>query len=154
MNNEGNVNLEEYSSLLNAFSHWTYEYTKEYLIVTDLQGFVYKNNEFILTDPAIICSKEPEKYVVENDYNIKKKTYAPSVFGANNLKFSLKYDILIENVNDYMTVIEREMNSKLCPNGYKYKILLINYCCFINFCSLVPMAPKEPSYYSLKVKKN
>ncbi len=88
---------------------------------------------------------EPEKYVVENDYNIKKKTYAPSVFGANNLKFSLKYDILIENVNDYMTVIEREMNSKLCPNGYKYKILLINYCCFINFCSLVPMAPKEPS---------
>jgi len=70
---------------------------------------------------------EPEKYVVENDYNIKKKTYAPSVFGANNLKFSLK------NVNDYMTVIEREMNSKLCPNGYKYKILLINYCCFINF---------------------
>jgi hypothetical protein len=66
MNNEGNVNLEEYSSLLNAFSHWTFEYTKEYLIVTDLQGFVYKNNEFILTDPAIICSKEPEKFGLAN----------------------------------------------------------------------------------------
>ena len=66
MNNEGNVNLEEYSSLLNAFSHWTFEYTQGYLIVTDLQGFVYKNNEFILTDPALVCSDEPNRFGLTN----------------------------------------------------------------------------------------
>jgi hypothetical protein len=57
-NNEGHVNANEYTNLLSAFSHWTYQYTGEYLIITDLQGFVYKNDEYILTDPAILCQED------------------------------------------------------------------------------------------------
>lgn len=66
MNNEGNVNPNEYIELLNAFSHWTYQETDEYLIVTDLQGFVYKNKEFILTDPAVVCAVEPDRFGATN----------------------------------------------------------------------------------------
>ena len=69
---------------------------------------------------------EPERFVIENDYNIKIKTYAPSVFGANNLKFSPLNDIFIENINDYTAVIEKEMKSKLCPYGY-FEILIYLY---------------------------
>lgn len=61
-NNEGNVNEDEYADLLNAFSHWTYVETEEYLLVTDLQGFKYKNEEYILTDPAILCSEDPTRF--------------------------------------------------------------------------------------------
>jgi hypothetical protein len=61
-NNQGYVNTSEYAHLLNAFSHWTYEFTNEYLIVTDLQGFVYKRNEYILTDPAILCEVDMDRF--------------------------------------------------------------------------------------------
>ena len=61
-NNEGYVNTSDYAHFLNAFSHWTYTYTNEYLIVTDLQGFVYKNNEYILTDPAILCEVDSDRF--------------------------------------------------------------------------------------------
>ncbi|RGB39933.1 kinase-like domain-containing protein [Rhizophagus diaphanus] len=39
---------------LEAFAHFTYEYTEGYLVVCDLQG-IELNNEFLLTDPAIHC---------------------------------------------------------------------------------------------------
>jgi len=54
-NNAGYVNEETYASTLNAFSHWTYQITSEYLVVADLQGFVKNGNEYVLTDPAIEC---------------------------------------------------------------------------------------------------
>ena len=48
-----------YSTTLDAFSHWTFsEFSKEFLLVTDLQGIEYEENgqkEFILTDPVIHC---------------------------------------------------------------------------------------------------
>ncbi len=65
-NNEGHVNTNEYTNLLNAFSHWTFEYSDEYLIVTDLQGFVYKNDEYILTDPAILCQEDEDRFGATN----------------------------------------------------------------------------------------
>ena len=37
-NNAGFVNEEKYSATLDAFAHWTYQVTNEYLVVTDLQG--------------------------------------------------------------------------------------------------------------------
>ncbi|KAF0450817.1 kinase-like protein [Gigaspora margarita] len=52
-----NVNsglITEFHSILEAFAHFTYEYTKGYLVVYDLQG-VDLHNEFLLTDPAIHC---------------------------------------------------------------------------------------------------
>ena len=65
-NNEGYINENEYTHLLNAFSHWTYEYTHEYLIVTDLQGFLYKSNDYILTDPAILCKVDEDRFGATN----------------------------------------------------------------------------------------
>ncbi|CAB5354754.1 unnamed protein product [Rhizophagus irregularis] len=46
--------ITELRPTLEAFVHFTYEYTKEYLVVCDLQG-IELNNEFLLTDPAIHC---------------------------------------------------------------------------------------------------
>jgi hypothetical protein len=39
---------------LEAFAHFTYEYTEGYLVVCDLQG-IELTDEFLLTDPAIHC---------------------------------------------------------------------------------------------------
>ncbi|GBB92409.1 hypothetical protein RclHR1_00200042 [Rhizophagus clarus] len=52
-----NVNrgvIKEYHSTLEAFAHFTYEYTGGYLVVYDLQG-VELPSKFLLTDPAIHC---------------------------------------------------------------------------------------------------
>ncbi|CAG8673493.1 2595_t:CDS:1, partial [Cetraspora pellucida] len=52
-----NVNsgvITEFHSTLEAFAHFTYNYTKGYLVVCDLQG-IELENEFLLTDPAIHC---------------------------------------------------------------------------------------------------
>src|SRR6185437_14393378 len=40
--------------ILEAFAHFTYQYTEGYLVVYGLQGFDL-NNEFLLTDPVIYC---------------------------------------------------------------------------------------------------
>ncbi|CAG8577451.1 15465_t:CDS:1 [Cetraspora pellucida] len=52
-----NVNsgiITEFHSILEAFAHFTYQYTKGYLVVYDLQGGNL-HDEFLLTDPAIHC---------------------------------------------------------------------------------------------------
>ncbi|CAG8481464.1 10361_t:CDS:1 [Scutellospora calospora] len=52
-----NVNsgiIIEFHSILEAFAHFTYHYTKGYLVVYDLQG-VDLDNMFLLTDPSIHC---------------------------------------------------------------------------------------------------
>ncbi|KAF0513376.1 kinase-like protein [Gigaspora margarita] len=46
--------ITEFHSILEAFAHFTYQYTKGYLVIYDLQGFDL-DNEFLLTDPAIYC---------------------------------------------------------------------------------------------------
>ena len=53
-NNYGFVSDEDYHQTLNAFSHWTYQYTGGYMMVVDLQGVV-DGAHFRLTDPAIHC---------------------------------------------------------------------------------------------------
>ncbi|CAG8819338.1 17537_t:CDS:1, partial [Racocetra persica] len=50
--NSGIITLSR--PVLEAFSHFTYEHTKGYLVVCDLQG-IELNNKFLLTDPAIHC---------------------------------------------------------------------------------------------------
>jgi len=52
-----NVNsgvITEFHSTLEAFAHFTYDYTGGYLVVYDLQG-IELEDEFLLTDPAIHC---------------------------------------------------------------------------------------------------
>ncbi|RGB39928.1 kinase-like domain-containing protein [Rhizophagus diaphanus] len=46
--------ITELRPILEAFVHFTYEYTKGYLVVCDLQG-IELNDDFLLTDPAIHC---------------------------------------------------------------------------------------------------
>ncbi|CAG8716419.1 11816_t:CDS:1, partial [Cetraspora pellucida] len=46
--------ITEFHSILEAFAHFTYQYTDGYLVVYDLQG-VELDNGFLLTDPAIHC---------------------------------------------------------------------------------------------------
>jgi hypothetical protein len=59
-NNGGFINLEEYRATLQAFTHWTYEYSDKLLMVTDLQGVLAPNSDghmrFHLCDPAIHCA--------------------------------------------------------------------------------------------------
>jgi hypothetical protein len=53
--------ITELRPTLEAFVHFTYEYTEGYLVVCDLQGievtgeFSLVTDEFLLTDPAIHC---------------------------------------------------------------------------------------------------
>ncbi len=53
-NNTGYWNEDEISQSLLLFTLFTFEVTNNYLMVTDLQG-VRHGNDFILTDPAILC---------------------------------------------------------------------------------------------------
>jgi hypothetical protein len=55
----------------------------------------------------------PEKNIVQNTYQIRKNTYTPSVFGANNLVFAPNADIKIENHADYLNAIKREIDDRL-----------------------------------------
>lgn len=54
-NNSGGVSLNEYSTILQAFSHWTYHITSGRLMVVDLQG-VKVDRAYLLTDPALHCN--------------------------------------------------------------------------------------------------
>ena len=56
----GMMNPTIYSKTLVCFSHWVYEKTDNYMIVTDLQGFeryslTENEEEYVLTDPALSC---------------------------------------------------------------------------------------------------
>ena len=47
---------KDFSATLQAFSHWTFHATSEYLMVVDIQGIKSTDSsEFFLTDPAIHC---------------------------------------------------------------------------------------------------
>ncbi|CAF4122389.1 unnamed protein product [Adineta steineri] len=68
---------------------------------------------------------EPEKKVIRNVYKIKRDTYMPSVFGANDLKFSPRDDIKIENENDYFNVIRQEIEDRLCGISSGQRAVLV-----------------------------
>ncbi|CAB9518087.1 protein kinase vwkA [Seminavis robusta] len=53
-NNTGYWNEDEINQSLLLFTQFTFEKTKGFLMVTDLQG-VRNGNQYVLTDPAILC---------------------------------------------------------------------------------------------------
>ncbi|UJR24469.1 hypothetical protein I4U23_005844 [Adineta vaga] len=53
-NNSGGVAATNYSTILQAFSHWNHHITAGRLMIVDLQG-VKAENAYLLTDPAIHC---------------------------------------------------------------------------------------------------
>ncbi|KAL4445289.1 hypothetical protein ABPG74_022102, partial [Tetrahymena malaccensis] len=54
-----------------------------------------------------------EKNIVENVYNIKHKTFIPSVFGENKRKFSKKEDVYIENKDNYYKTLMEQIIKKI-----------------------------------------
>jgi hypothetical protein len=56
--NIGYQNWSEYACTLDAFAHWSYVATNGFLIVSDLQGCLLMNTEYVLTDPAISCMEQ------------------------------------------------------------------------------------------------
>ncbi|RNA03941.1 elongation factor 2 [Brachionus plicatilis] len=54
------------NSSSNSFAHWTYQATKEYLIVNDLQGFRLNEKQYFLTDPAISSPEGFDRFSTTN----------------------------------------------------------------------------------------
>jgi hypothetical protein len=53
-NNCGGIHFTDYSTTLQAFSHWTHHETAGRMMVVDLQGVKsFEDNRYLLTDPAI-----------------------------------------------------------------------------------------------------
>ena len=56
---------------------------------------------------------EAQKKIIENEYNIKHKTYMPSIYGRRNVRFDKKEDVLIEKDENHFKVIVREIENRL-----------------------------------------
>ena len=68
-NNFGWTNLTgkpEFNNIAQAFSHFTFEYTKGTLIMVDIQGVVDKKNILKITDPAIHSELYRKKFGITN----------------------------------------------------------------------------------------
>ncbi|CAF3383520.1 unnamed protein product [Rotaria socialis] len=68
---------------------------------------------------------DQEKEVIKSVYKIHKTTITPSVFGANNLKFTKKDDIRIESSDDYFNVIRREIDDRLVGKSSEKRAVLV-----------------------------
>ncbi|CAM2727660.1 unnamed protein product [Rotaria socialis] len=68
---------------------------------------------------------DPEKKVIRNDYKIVKDTFAPSVFGVNNLRFIERDDIIIENSDDYFNRIKREIDDRIIERNSEKRAILV-----------------------------
>ena len=63
--NAGFINEDEYSATLDCFAHWSYHATNQFLVVTDIQGCKYMH-DYLLTDPAITCPDQMERFGTTN----------------------------------------------------------------------------------------
>ncbi|ETO06880.1 hypothetical protein RFI_30511 [Reticulomyxa filosa] len=75
---------------------------------------VPKNFSYIMgVSGTLKTLSESEQKVIENDYNISKHTYIPSLFGKNNLVFAEQQDIRIVDESDYFIALEKEIEDRL-----------------------------------------
>ena len=56
---------------------------------------------------------ETQKNIIENIYNIKHKTFSPSIYGRNNLRFDPKLNVLVEEKDNHYKVIVQEIKQKI-----------------------------------------
>ncbi|CAF5016018.1 unnamed protein product, partial [Rotaria sp. Silwood1] len=66
-----------------------------------------------------------EKETMKTVYKIEKLTFIPSMFGKNNLKFTEKDDIMIENIDDYFNVIRKEIDDRLVGKSGEKRAVLV-----------------------------
>lgn len=75
---------------------------------------VPKKYEFIMGVTGTLENlAESQKRILEKDYNIKKWTLIPSVFGQNKRVFDNRIDFHIEDAKDYYEVINEEIRNHL-----------------------------------------
>jgi hypothetical protein len=70
---------------------------------------------------------EPERDVIEKEYQILRKTFSPSVFGKNNLDFVENRDLKIEADANYYNAITREIETRRTgrlPDTYRAVIVV------------------------------
>ncbi|CAF1079891.1 unnamed protein product, partial [Brachionus calyciflorus] len=107
MNNCGFLNEDIYSCTLDAFSHWSYQITDEYLIVNDLQGILVDNKDYVLTDPAI---SSPEGYDRFSTTNLALKG-VKKFFQTHQCNHICKHLKLMKH--RYQKLDDRDMNSMM-----------------------------------------
>ncbi|PNH01985.1 Alpha-protein kinase vwkA [Tetrabaena socialis] len=72
-NNVGYVNTAEYADTLQAFSHWSWDFSDGVFMITDLQGVMDRtNNLFWLCDPAIHSAADINRF---GDTNFGEEGY-------------------------------------------------------------------------------
>ncbi|CAF4470583.1 unnamed protein product [Rotaria sp. Silwood2] len=74
---------------------------------------------------TLVTLSDPEKSIIKDVYKVNKTTITPSVFGANNLKFTKKDDIRIESSDNYFNVIIREINDRLVGKSSEKRAVLV-----------------------------
>ncbi|KAL4456870.1 hypothetical protein ABPG74_014508 [Tetrahymena malaccensis] len=67
---------------------------------------------------------EPELNIIKKEYNINTFTYIPSVFGQNKRKFAEKYDVYVENSDDYYKILREQIDNNLTRNNQKRAVLV------------------------------
>ena len=92
--------------------------TKNINILVRLGSFSYaevplKFNSILGVTGTLETLSAPEKEIIENVYNIKFKTFIPSCYGRNNLKFSVKDNVLVETEQNHYKVIAQEISHKI-----------------------------------------
>ena len=90
---------------------------------------------------------KPERKVIEETYAIRKNTYSPSVFGANNFKFEKK-DVYIEKAIDYYNRIETEVKKKMTGSKGKERAILV----FFESGAELDACRKSPAFNSRREK--
>ncbi len=56
---------------------------------------------------------DPEKNILENIYDVRYKTFMPSVYGRNNLKFEPKDDVLVETEENHYKMIAQTTRQRI-----------------------------------------
>jgi len=90
---------------------------------------------------------KPERKVIEETYAIRKNTYSPSVFGANNFKFEKK-DVYIEKAIDYYNRIETEVKKKMTGSKGKERAILV----FFESAAELDACRKSPAFNNRREK--
>ena len=96
--------------------------TKNINILIRLGSFSYaevplKFNSILGVTGTLETLSAPEKEIIENVYNIKFKTFIPSCYGRNNLKFSVKDNVLVETEQNHYKIITQEISHKILGNN-------------------------------------
>ena len=73
----------------------------------------FKFNSILGVTGTLKTLSEPEKEIIENIYNIKFKTFIPSCYGRNNLKFDPKEHVLIETEQNHYKMIAQEISQRI-----------------------------------------